>query len=381
VFPGLALLAFRMDRWRWVVLAALTAIAALSDPHPLFWGSFAVGGCVALSVLPGRGARRHEPFLSAWVAAFFAVAIVLFFAGSARYLLPIAAPVAMLVVRTLHHKPAWLAAGIVLQFGVSLALARSHYEHSNGYRTFVQEMQPRFAGANVWVNGEWGLQYYGQAAGGRPMLRGQDVRPGDWIVSNRLGFPVPYRAVGGKVETVAEHAITPSLPVRVIGLGSRSAFSTISFGVRPFDFSTAPADVLRAERVAERAITREYLEMNDSEAGVHIVDGLYGLEAGQWRWTAARAEVVLRRPPGAARLEARVFVPDTAPARAVTLAVEGAEVARVALPGPGLHTVASDPRAGEEGIVTVTLAVDRAFTPPGDRRTLGVILHGIGFRR
>ena len=56
--------------------------------------------------------KRREPetlFLLAWIALFFAGALVVFFAGSARYLLPMAAPMALLASRL---RTRWLARGI-----------------------------------------------------------------------------------------------------------------------------------------------------------------------------------------------------------------------------------------------------------------------------
>ncbi|MCU1237499.1 MAG: hypothetical protein JWP63_5466, partial [Candidatus Solibacter sp.] len=67
--------------------------------------------------------RRHEPdtrFLLAWIAIFFAGAVVLFFSGSARYLLPMAAPVCILASRTGSK---WLAPAFALQLALALALA------------------------------------------------------------------------------------------------------------------------------------------------------------------------------------------------------------------------------------------------------------------
>src|SRR5262249_3099714 len=87
--PVLMIAGFAGGRWRNLAAGAAAALAALYDPHPLFWISI---GCAIL--LAAHVAAPRE-FLSAWIAIFFAGAISVFFAGSARYLLPIAAPVAI----------------------------------------------------------------------------------------------------------------------------------------------------------------------------------------------------------------------------------------------------------------------------------------------
>ncbi len=96
------------------------------------------------ALLPGAAIlawrRRHDrdtQFLLAWIAIFFAGVVVLAFAGSARYLLPIAAPVALLVSRL---RPRWLALGFAVQMTLSLGLAAMNYQHWDGYRQFAASL-------------------------------------------------------------------------------------------------------------------------------------------------------------------------------------------------------------------------------------------------
>ncbi len=373
IFPALALAAF--GRLRKPLLAAViigSAAAAFADPHPLFWISFGTG----LTVLAAC-TQRGDRFLRAWVLIFFGGALIVFFAGAARYLLPIALPVAILAVNALRDRPRWLAAGFAAQLAFSLALARSHYEQSNAVRDFARSIQPE---GRLWINGEWGLPYYGMQRGGQPLLRNQTVGPGEWILSNRLGYPIPVTVAGGVLQTVSERVVTPSVPLRLIALNSRSAFSTITFGVRPFDITTAPADVLRLERVEPRAVVHERILMSAPDASAQIVSGLYSLEAGQWRWASGRAIVLLKRPAGRARLEARIYIPPAAPGRRIELRVNGQSAGGQTLPGPGMYTVQSAPLPGGTGSASVEIAIDRTFSPPGDHRELGFIVHEIGFR-
>ena len=85
--------------------------------------------------------NRRDPgtlFLLAWIGIFFAGAVVIFFSGSARYLLPMAAPVAILASR-LPVK--WLAPAFALQLALALALAAVNYQHWEGYRTFAADLR------------------------------------------------------------------------------------------------------------------------------------------------------------------------------------------------------------------------------------------------
>src|SRR6202021_3248789 len=88
--------------------------AAFYDLNPLFWGSIAVGAGILIWC-----ARHWRDFLAQWVLIFFAGALVIFFAGSARYLLPIALPIAILATQS---APRWLLL-LSLACGLSLSLA------------------------------------------------------------------------------------------------------------------------------------------------------------------------------------------------------------------------------------------------------------------
>ncbi len=381
VFPPAAVMAFGRGRARLVVAVLAAAAGAALDAHPLFWCSLAVGVLV-LSELVSRIAHRgqaDETFLAFWAIGFFAAALVLFFAGSARYLLPMAAPVALLASRRLETLRRWVWVGLACQILLGVALARVNYEHWDGYRQFARTLAPECQVRRVWINGEWGLRYYLESEGGLPLLRGQAVQPGEIVVSSRLAYPIPFTTGGGAPVPLAESTINASLPLRLIGLKARSAWSSASFGLRPFDWRRDALDVVRAELIVERAPELEYLPMNSPGAAHQIVSGLYELEEGRYRWMAGRAIVLLRSPQRPTPLEVRVFIPENAPARRIRLEVDGSRVLERLLPGPGLHIVASEPVKPEGPTARVTIELDRTFRVPGDHRELGVIVTGVGF--
>ena len=317
---------------------------------------------------------RETAFLAAWIALFFGGAVVVFFAGSARYLLPMAAPVALLVSRL---RPRWLAIGFAAQMALSLALATVNYQHWDGYRRFARQIRAATAGHRVYINGEWGLRYYLEADGGLPLERGQVLRAGDIVVSSRLAYPVEFTA---PTATIAEQPLRASLPLQLIGLEARSGYSTASKGLRPFDISTAPIDIVRAAVVLDRHPALAYLPMNAPEAPAQIVSGLYDVEGGAWRWMSASAVVLLKSPAQPLPIEAVFTIPDPAPARHVELLLDGRVVASETYSGPGAYTLKSPPQSPAGETATVTLTLDRTFSVPGDRRELGVVVSSIGFR-
>jgi hypothetical protein len=313
--------------------------------------------------------NRRDPgtaFLLAWIGIFFAGALAIFFAGSARYLLPMAAPVAILASR-LPTK--WLAPAFAIQLAIALALATVNYQHWAGYRTFAASLRAPSAGHRVWVDNDWGLRYYLEADHALPARKGQHVRPGDIVVSGELGHNVEFTA---PLSLLSSANIQASLPLRLIGLNSHSGYSTVDEGYLPFGISTSPIDRVMARLVMERHATQEYLSISAPEAAEQVVSGIFPAD----RWMSQAGVVVLKSPAVPKKLRAEFYLPPNARARQITLLLDGREVASHTYPGPGAYTlVSAEPLQG----TTVEIRVDRTFTAPGDRRALGMILIGVGF--
>ncbi len=318
---------------------------------------------------------RDDMWLGAWILLFFAAALALFFAGSARYLLPIAAPVAILVANRLTAR--WLATGFALHLALGVGLASVNYQHWGGYRDFVRSLD--FASKRVWINGELGMRFYAESAGGLPLTRGQAVRPGDIVLSSAFAFPIAYTTGGGAATPAARHEIRPSLPFRMIGLGVKSAYSTATLGLRPFDLSTGPVDVVSAHLIVEREPALSWVPMNAPETESQIASGIHQLEGGAWRWMSGRAAILLRSPDSPAPVRVDLHVPAQSPARRATVAVDGAVVLDVKLV-PGSQSIVSPPVKPTGRTAVLTIELDRTFRAAGDHRELGVTISGAGFR-
>jgi hypothetical protein len=351
-------------RWKWRIVAPGVAalIGAFFDPNPLFWASLACG------VLLIASAVRRD-FLCMWILTFIGAALIIFYAGAARYLLPIAAPVAILMARTAG--PRLLTAGFVLQFPLSIALAVANYQHADGYRKFAESLTSESAHRHVWINGEWGLRSYLEAQGGLEPLRDQALRPGDMVVTSVLSQAMTIKEPT-KLLTSAE--IVPSVPLRLISLSGRPAFETSVNGLLPFEISRAPVDRVRAEIVMERTPELSYLEPADPKAPIHMVSGM-DVDG----WTGARAVVLLKVPEESSSLSVKLYIPPSAPARHIQLLGDGQLVNEETFPGPGSYTL-SAPYRPKGSTVTVALTVDQTFSAPGDQRKLGVVILGIGLR-
>ena len=313
--------------------------------------------------------KRRDPetrFLLAWMGIFFACAVALFFAGAARYLLPMVAPVALLASRL---RPRWLAPAFACQLALSLALAAANGQHMDGYRQFAVAMRGPTAGHRVWVNGEWGMRTYFEAQGALPLTRTTRLRPGDVVVTSQLTNGVDVTA---PLTTIGALEIRPSVPFRLIGVESHSGYST-GLGFLPFDVSTAVVDRLNAGVVGERHTTLEYLTFpSNSEQAV----------SGVWpdRWMGLSAVLLLKTPATPMPLKATFFISDKAVVRHVKLLLDSREVASGSYDHAGLYTLATAAPVHPQGATaTVEIRIDKTFTVPPDTRELGMVLAGAGF--
>ncbi|MGH9558077.1 MAG: glycosyltransferase family 39 protein [Bryobacteraceae bacterium] len=362
VSPLIVLAAFARGKWIWVGVAAAAA-AIWYDPNPLFWGSFACGALL-LAACFRRG------FLEAWVLIFFAAAVSIFFAGSARYLLPIAAPVAILAVRRV--KTPILAAGLALQMALSLGLAVVNYQHWGAYRRFASSLAGEIANHRTWINAEWGLRYDLESEGALPLAKDTALQPGQIVVSSALALPL---AVNAPLAPIAQAEIRPAIPLRIVSLDRRSAYSAASArGLLPFEISTAPIDRVRAEIVVEREPSLTFIDPRDPQAAPQIVSGLY-----PDGWMSNQATVLLKRSEKSEPLTVTIYIPDQAPARHLQISMDGKTIAEENFAAPGVHTISAEIPRGKSS-ATVTLTIDKTFSTAADRRKLGVVVTGIGFR-
>jgi hypothetical protein len=329
---------------------------------------------VALAWRKRREKDTH--FLLAWAALFYLGALVLFFAGSARYLLPMAAPVALLASRL---RPRWLALGAAANLVLGLGLAVVNYQHWDQYRFWSARVYPNLSsgGHHVWVDGLWGLRHYLEERGALPLKKGQLVPPGDIVVTSELSKAVELNA---PVAPVSEMVIQPAIPLRIIGLETASGYSSVGRGLWPFGLSAGVIDRVHAVRVAERHPTLEYLPMDAPEAKDQIVSGIWSLE-GHQRWTAKSASVVLKAPSEATPLRVSFTIHPKAPARKVRILLDGREVAAQTYGGPGTYTLASPPVKAASDVAVVGIECDAIFVPLPDTRELGLVLAGVGFQR
>jgi hypothetical protein len=346
-----------------------------------------------LNPSPEPAASDPDRFLAAWVILFFAAALAAFYAGAARYLLPLAAPLALLAARAAPKPKLFLAASAAVQLALSLLLATAYYQYVAQYRDFAARLEPLVESSRLWFSADWGLRYYLEAIGGEHVLADRAVLPQAVLVTSRLGAAGGVQTLGSKREVLRAEIRTKTIPLTVVGIGSRSGNASAGFGLLPFDYGEQLLDEVVAEAVGVPDPTASYLTMAAPEAEGQLMLGFHQLEQNQWRWIGPRAMAVLRAPvsnqPGAEAasdregistvLELAFHIPETAPARNVAVQLNGKPLASETYPGPGTYTLRAPATVSFGQSVTVEIAVDRTFRVAGDARDLGVIITALGF--
>lgn len=325
-----------------------------------------------------RGRASGDGFLAAWLLVFFAGSIAAFYAGSARYLLPAAPALAILVFRA--RPPRKLAAGALgLHFCLGLGLAGVEYEQACRYREFAREIG-RLAGSRpIVTNAEWGLRHYLVDDGAEPLLRDRVLPPETVYVESELASPIAHRAAGRKTE-IARAEIAGRIPLTTIGRGTHSGYSSCEFGVLPFGIGARRADTLTAYTIGAPRPTAGYLRMRSAEADEQLLSGFWPPpDEAPWRWMGKEGGGLLLAPRRAAKFKLRCFVPDDAPARRVEVRLDGTPVIDRRLEGTGMHDLEAPAAVAPGAVVRFTIAVDRTWSPPGDARDLGMIVQELGF--
>lgn len=231
----------------------------------------------------------------------------------------------------------------------------------------------------MWVNSEWGLRHYMEDAGARVPRPGQLIPSGDVVVWSELVHPVRVEHPGELVTPLLQREVRPWMPLRIIGVESHAGFSDIDRGLAPFGVGTSLVDRIHADVYKEAKPTLTDLPMNAPEAEAQILSGIFDLEQAKQRWMSGTATVMLVSPADAEPLHVSFYQPDNAPARSLSVSLDGRTVYSETLPGPGIHRIVTAPKKAASATSVITLQVDRTFSAAGDSRKLGIVLFDVGW--
>lgn len=225
------------------IAAIIALIVAAAAPGYPFWerALLFVAVMLGVQVVVWLTLRlREQPFLAVWCLAYLAFCFVAFFAGAARYLMPLALPLVILAVRKFEDRPVWFGAALAFNVILGLNLAVANYDLGAIYNR--AEPPPPVAGSFL-VNGELGFRSRMTRAGGRALETTSAAQPGEWIVRSEL-------CLGGNRGSFAEALAVPIrtldlasyTPVRLMDRYAHSGFYSAVYGSLPFSFSRQPLD-------------------------------------------------------------------------------------------------------------------------------------------
>ena len=204
----------------------------------------------------------HSLLLALWLAGTFFFVAYLNWSVTARTVLPMVAPAAILAVRRIETVRPWFkhsawnwktVTPLVLAAALSLSVARADYLLANTAREAAGSCARQLASypKTVYFLGHWGFQYYMQEAGKKHIeLDKANLEVGDIVISplnNTNVFPLLEDRVQSKafVEFPVCRWVTPMFT----GLGA--GFYSDLWGPLPFAFGPVPPERYRTSLIGK----------------------------------------------------------------------------------------------------------------------------------
>jgi 4-amino-4-deoxy-L-arabinose transferase-like glycosyltransferase len=262
----------------WVPLALLAglglfALGSLGDtplrtPEGVHWALlahawvFALMAFVLVGLLLDELTRRRDPtalLLCLWVAGTVVFAAGLNWTTSGRAVLPLAPPLALLLVRRIERSRAALlapgrtpiATALALAAGVSLSVAHGDHEFAASAREAAEILHARRTDERIWFEGHWGFQYYMQRAGSTPIdYRASQLETGDWIVLPQTNSNVRWPPAG-----TFEPVDRIELPLQTLAStlsGPGAGFYSSIYGPLPYTLGRPEPEQYLVARVTRR---------------------------------------------------------------------------------------------------------------------------------
>jgi 4-amino-4-deoxy-L-arabinose transferase-like glycosyltransferase len=202
------------------------------------------------------GTEADDLFLACWVVGILGFNLYLLFA-SVRYVLLALVPTVLLLQRAFQgpwrSRPSWWLA-TVGSFALAIVLSVSDLQLAGLYRGYVQKLPP--AAQQRWFTGHWGLQYYMEKAGAKPVSSSSLPKPGDEVITFLMPFPqdVPPAT---RLELIERTEIPSHLWLRTLTRAGTACFYANGLADRglplyvwlPFGISGEPQEVLTRWKV------------------------------------------------------------------------------------------------------------------------------------
>lgn len=187
-----------------------------------------------------------------WFIGIAASILLLYYAGSVRYVLPAAPPLILLWIkylecRVLHNdyllrNLVWLGFALTLPYGMWISWG--DYQFAEMYRQGAHRMVEIYSrsGRTTWFTGEWGLRYYLSSQGGRPLPRAAaGPQAGDILLKPYVASPwVTLYDSDEYLRFLTRHELQMPTRLRLIDYRSHAGFYSTGWGILPWSLGEEP---------------------------------------------------------------------------------------------------------------------------------------------
>ncbi|MHB1391219.1 MAG: glycosyltransferase family 39 protein [Thermoleophilia bacterium] len=199
-----------------------------------------------------RDVDRAYLFLGLWLLAVGVMVVVALPHATAKYTLPLLAPLVLLLLMEVETAvPARLARGLLIAaFALTcvsgVIVSAADYEMAASNQDFVQEFAAQFnpePGGDVWFVGEWGFRHYMEARGYRYLTSTNDSpRDGDVVVRAEFSDWPLSPSVRSRMQLMQTVSMDWALPVRVMNFDADAGFYGTYWGNLPYAITSKPVE-------------------------------------------------------------------------------------------------------------------------------------------
>lgn len=194
-----------------------------------------------------------------WIAGMFVFSSFVNWTTNGRTMLPMAPAVGILAARMIPPRaksaalPVSVPIGLVASACLALLVAWSDYAMASAGKRAGEDLAKvrESLGADVWVQGNWGMRWYLEGAGAKPFDRDNGPRIGDVVIqsSNNLIYPLPE-----ELRTLEREPIFPVFPwLATMDRRLGAAFYAAIWGPLPYSFGRVPPETFYYWRMMPRA--------------------------------------------------------------------------------------------------------------------------------
>lgn len=202
-------------------------------------------------------AGREQVFLGLWLLLVLGLVILLLPHATAKYTLPLLAPLVLLLFKEMEAGAAgrvvkWLAVtSFALTFMTGTLVSAADYQLAESGRSFAHNFAEGFeTEGGVWFVGEWGFRHYMEAQGYRYLSStDESPREGDIVVRAEFSDWPLAGPVRQRMQLVETSRTDWDVPLRLMSFSSNAGFYGTHWGDLPYSITTDPVERFEVYRI------------------------------------------------------------------------------------------------------------------------------------